>query len=237
MKVTILGTGSAYSKSNCTGILIDDDLMLDIGPGTVKQLIKGDHDLSKIQTLFISHLHLDHILDFPMLICNLAIGGHYHPIQIYGPAATRGMLQGLIKLLGFDDGLPNYVKQYCHFNTIKDGQKITATHHLIEIHQVEHDAKPAFGFNIDGALAFTGDSAICNSVKSLAANSQVLICDCSLLEGNQKHMGINDLDRLATLNPNLNIIPVHYRDETREVLRTANPHHFSIIDDGHIFSV
>ena len=50
-------------------------------------------------------------------------------------------------------------------------------------------------------------------------------------------MGINNLNQLATLNPNLNIIPTHYRDETREALRTSNPHHFPIIDDGYTFEI
>lgn len=44
MKTTILGTGSIYSKSNCASLIIDNNILIDIGPGTVKQLIKENYD-------------------------------------------------------------------------------------------------------------------------------------------------------------------------------------------------
>ena len=45
MKVKILGTGSIYSKSNCASLIIENNILIDIGPGTIKQLIKENYDL------------------------------------------------------------------------------------------------------------------------------------------------------------------------------------------------
>ena len=36
MKVKILGTGSIYSKSNCASLIIENNILIDIGPGTRK---------------------------------------------------------------------------------------------------------------------------------------------------------------------------------------------------------
>ena len=54
MKVKILGTGSIYSKSNCASLIIENNILIDIGPGTIKQLIKENYDLKEIDTIFES---------------------------------------------------------------------------------------------------------------------------------------------------------------------------------------
>lgn len=37
MKTTMLGTGSIYSKSNCASLIIDNNILIDIGPGTINK--------------------------------------------------------------------------------------------------------------------------------------------------------------------------------------------------------
>lgn len=63
MKVSILGTGSIYSKSTCASLIINHNILVDLGPGVIKQLLKQEYDLRRIDTILITHLHSDHILD------------------------------------------------------------------------------------------------------------------------------------------------------------------------------
>ena len=40
MKITILGTGCIWTKRACASYLINDDIIVDPGSGTLKQLLK-----------------------------------------------------------------------------------------------------------------------------------------------------------------------------------------------------
>ena len=99
MKVKILGTGSIYSKSNCASLIIENNILIDIGPGTIKQLIKENYDLKEIDTILLTHLHSDHILDFPTFIVNIEVLGIKHKIDIYAPKTTKEKLLTFIRLM------------------------------------------------------------------------------------------------------------------------------------------
>ena len=74
MQIKILGSGTILSgsKRNPSGYLLREDnsyLLLDCGYGIVKQLINFNEDILKVDTVLISHLHLDHCSDlFPFLM-------------------------------------------------------------------------------------------------------------------------------------------------------------------------
>lgn len=92
MNVTILGTGSIYSKSNCASLLIDEHILVDVGPSIVKYLIKNNYDLLKIDNIILTHLHTDHILDFPTFIVNIGELGSKHMVNVYAPKETKTKL-------------------------------------------------------------------------------------------------------------------------------------------------
>ncbi|MCW1296561.1 MAG: MBL fold metallo-hydrolase [Candidatus Parvarchaeota archaeon] len=63
MKIVFLGTGDAYTTTNrgSVGILIPDEgILLDTPPDILYKLNKINYDVSKIKSVFISHLHGDH---------------------------------------------------------------------------------------------------------------------------------------------------------------------------------
>ena len=66
MKSTILGcSGGIGSGRHTTCLLVDDDVLIDAGTGittlTLEQLARIDH-------IFITHSHLDHVLGLPLLL-------------------------------------------------------------------------------------------------------------------------------------------------------------------------
>jgi len=62
MKIEILGNGGAFSKTS-TSYLVNDNIMVDCGEATIKTLITdfASPVLDKIEHLFITHTHSDHI--------------------------------------------------------------------------------------------------------------------------------------------------------------------------------
>ncbi|OZA25410.1 MAG: 3',5'-cyclic-nucleotide phosphodiesterase, partial [Hydrogenophilales bacterium 17-64-11] len=66
MKLTVLGcSGGIGSGRHTTSLLVDDDALIDAGSGLTtldfEQLLKIDH-------VFLTHAHLDHVLGLPLLL-------------------------------------------------------------------------------------------------------------------------------------------------------------------------
>ncbi len=75
MEITILGSGTILSPvtRNPAGYLLelgDSLLLLDIGPGILRQLKQLDVDLTRISTVVISHFHPDHCSDLLPFLLN-----------------------------------------------------------------------------------------------------------------------------------------------------------------------
>ena len=87
-QVTILGCGSAMPTTlhNPPSQLIDinDKLfMIDCGEGTQLQMRKFKTRIGKLDSVFISHLHGDHIFGLPGLISTLSLLGRKNDLNIY----------------------------------------------------------------------------------------------------------------------------------------------------------
>jgi len=105
--VTFLGTGGAFSAGRRTNLslLIEATgfrMLVEAGPMIMQQLARVDLQASDIERLFISHLHGDHVLGFPMLALNNL--GAITPLHIYAGSTTVVTLETLWELVypGFD---------------------------------------------------------------------------------------------------------------------------------------
>ena len=239
MKVKVLGTGTTYTGFNCAGILVNNDTLFDIGPGTIKQLLKDGHRLLDIKYLVVSHLHFDHIWDFPILVCNNILNDWEHVLKIYGPKGLYAKLEDIIKAANLDSKslMMEYLKKSCKIHVVTDGFEEEIGGNIVKAYRMDHGVVEAYGYNINHELSYTGDTGFCENVQALAENSTHLICDCSCVEGIATHMGINDLNMVAAKNPSLKIIPVHFRVGTREVLEKSNPYNFKFVKDGDSFEI
>lgn len=66
MKIEVLGTGGAVSDLS-TAYLVEDTILIDCGLDIVKKLIKEDK-LKNIEHVFLTHLHMDHVSGFELLV-------------------------------------------------------------------------------------------------------------------------------------------------------------------------
>lgn len=65
MHVRVLGcSGSIAARCHTTAFLVDDDILLDAGSGVGELRLD---ELARIEHIFISHSHLDHVLGIPLL--------------------------------------------------------------------------------------------------------------------------------------------------------------------------
>jgi ribonuclease Z len=94
MRITALGTGmpnqtkAAVSISYLVELGNGDKFLFDIGSGAMGNLFSLRPDFSKIDKVFASHLHVDHVGDFMSLHIGSWLSGRYTPLHIYGPTGS-----------------------------------------------------------------------------------------------------------------------------------------------------
>lgn len=239
MKVELVGTGAIYTKYNSACTLVNEELIVDMPNGTLKQLLKSNHKPEKIKTILITHMHGDHIADIPFFLKHVY---NYvkidNEITIIGPKGIEDKIVELFAAYRFEDR--EEIQEFMNLKFIElnnDEYEIKLEEYKIEAIQVSHgEEKPAYGYNINNSVSCTGDSGICDGVEKLIANSKVTIADTSLREGDHCHMGIDNIKYL-TQKYNKQIIATHLRDTTREELKKEENRNILIAEDGYQFEI
>jgi ribonuclease Z len=96
-EVTILGSSSAtpiYNRNPTAQALNINERMylIDCGEGTQQQMLKFDVKASRIDHIFISHLHGDHYLGLVGLLSSLHLNGRVKPLKLFGPAPLKEII-------------------------------------------------------------------------------------------------------------------------------------------------
>jgi len=97
-EVTILGSSSATPvfNRNPTAQLLNCNekiYLIDCGEGTQQQMIRFGLKASKIDAVFISHLHGDHYFGLIGLLSTMHLNGRIKPFQIFAPAPLKEILE------------------------------------------------------------------------------------------------------------------------------------------------
>jgi len=116
--VTILGSSSALPTLNrfptSQVISLNEKLyLIDCGEGTQIQLRKFGIKAGKINHIFISHLHGDHIFGLPGLISTMALGGKKGELHLYSHSGLKSMMD---PLLSFMNDIDNFKVVYHPLN-------------------------------------------------------------------------------------------------------------------------
>lgn len=125
MKLHILGCYAATPRTltNPTAQILDIKghlFLIDCGEGTQVQLRKNKIKFSRINHIFISHLHGDHFFGLPGLISTFRLLGRDKEMHIYGP---KGIKEAITLLLKLGDSWTNYQLVF-HELTAKETQLI-----------------------------------------------------------------------------------------------------------------
>lgn len=101
--LTILGFNSAIPTVNSSPTaqfleMEERHFLIDCGEGTQVQLRKAKARFSKLNHIFISHLHGDHCFGLPGLIASFRLLGRTMPLHIYGPKGIKRMLETIFTI-------------------------------------------------------------------------------------------------------------------------------------------
>ena len=102
MKIVLLGTSSAVPTLtrglSCTALIREGDVFLfDCGEGTQVQLMRSGVKRSRIHSIFIGHLHGDHLYGIAGLLSTLHLDGRETPLNVFGPEGLRTFLNAAFR--------------------------------------------------------------------------------------------------------------------------------------------
>lgn len=106
MELQFLGTGAGMpSKTrNTSSLLVNLTAegrgywLFDCGEATQHQILHTSLKPRKIERIFITHLHGDHIFGLPGLLSSRSFLGGNEPLDIYGPPGLKDWLLGTLKM-------------------------------------------------------------------------------------------------------------------------------------------
>ena len=110
MRLTILGCYAATPRTltNPTAQVLEINghiILIDCGEGTQVELRRRKVKFSRINHIFISHLHGDHFFGLPGLISTMRLLGREKELHVYGP---KGIKEAITLLLKLGDSWTNY---------------------------------------------------------------------------------------------------------------------------------
>ncbi len=97
MELIFLGTSSAIPTNhrNHSAIALKgfgEIILLDCGEGTQRQMTRARLSPMKINKIFITHFHGDHILGIPGMIQSMAFRGRTKPLHLFGPPGLLNLV-------------------------------------------------------------------------------------------------------------------------------------------------
>ena len=204
MELTILGNNGPFPSKNgaTSGYLLSLDnknFVFDFGSGVLSNL-QNHIDIDKINAIFISHLHFDHISDLGVLAYYIQVN-KLPKIKLFVPE-INDYLKTIINTNYFDvviyGDAPILVDDIT-FNILKMNHPI-----LTYSFSVTHNGK---------TFAYTGDTNFCQEVELLFKMADVVLCDTAFIHNTWTeklpHLSINLACKLAQEN-NAKVILSHF---------------------------
>ena len=222
MKITILGTGCIWTKRSCASYLLNNDIIIDPGSGTIKQLFKSTNKvlhhekIERIKLILITHYHADHYFDIVYLMWKLASDKNPNSYAtIICPPGGESKIKQLCSLamseatfskLNFD----KYIK-------FLDASKLGTYEYnnfTITSHKMEHGSTECYGYTIKEkggkTISFTGDSNFCDNMQHMIDHSDIAFVDMAGTDITNKHFNIIDgMKLMDKYRRKCNIIPCH----------------------------
>ncbi|MHA1904619.1 MAG: MBL fold metallo-hydrolase [Candidatus Thorarchaeota archaeon] len=187
MRVTLLGTGSSEAGAERvqSGVMVEAEgeiFLFDIGSGVLHRLLQTGVELTSINSVFITHFHIDHSSDFLPLFQRLWLNGYKKTLGFYGPPTMKEWLRG-IHDVAFPYLREKVILKPYYLNETEALQVGPLSISTCPTLHGTHDTR-AFRIEHEGqSVVYTGDTAPCRDVVELAKGTDVLIHECNWLDG------------------------------------------------------
>jgi ribonuclease BN (tRNA processing enzyme) len=195
-QVVMLGVGNPNADPERSGpslavVVNGKAYLVDCGPGVVRRAAAAEKKgiaplaVTKLSTIFITHLHSDHTLGYPDLIFTPWVLGREQPLNAYGPRGLQAMTTHIekawakdirVRTMGLEQANTGGYKVIVH--EVRPGIVYRDENVTVTAFPVKHGTwDQAFGYRFD-----TPDRRIVISGDTAPSDEVVRACDgCDLL--------------------------------------------------------
>jgi ribonuclease BN (tRNA processing enzyme) len=163
MQIKILGcSGGVGDGRHTTSMLIDEDILIDAGTGLGTLSLEA---LQKIDHVFLTHTHMDHIAFLPLLLDSV-LGLRAKPIKVYATdQIIRILKEHIFNWLVWPNFnlIPKPESPLLVYQEISVGNVVQLNERWITALPANHGI-PAVGYQLNSgqaSLVFSGDTAGC----------------------------------------------------------------------------
>lgn len=183
MRVRVLGcSGGIGGGRQSTSFLVDDDILVDAGTGVTLLTLE---EMSRVEHLFLTHAHLDHILALPLLLDS--VGLRDRPLMVHAiPEVIEALRLHIFNWVIWPDfsRVPSPEHPFCRYTGVPEGIPCRFGEREITAIPANH-GRPAVGYLIrgpQGSLLFSGDTTSHPDLVRIAnetADLRHLVVECS----------------------------------------------------------
>ena len=181
LKVTMLGTGVGIPQPGRSqaAVLVESEqpLLLDCGAGTILRLDQVGASQEALDTVVLTHLHLDHVSDL-LALANARFLADLPGLQLFGPEGTKEYVRAAKGLY------PNLAKMDVAVRELRPMDSISLKGFDIFAEEARHSVT-ALAYRLeadDRVVVYSGDTEPSPRVAALAKGADLLVHECSFPE-------------------------------------------------------
>lgn len=208
MKLLFLGTGAGMPAKqrnvSSLALMLQQERnavwLFDCGEATQHQILRTSLKPSKIEKIFITHLHGDHIFGLPGLLGSRSFQGGITELTLYGPKGIRDFVETALKVS------QTHLKYFLTIVEIDESIVFEDEQFLVEAMLLEHGL-PSFGYRItekDKPGKLDADRLAADGIqpgpiyKSLKNGETVMLDNGKIIQG-KDYLGPSQKGRVITI--------------------------------------
>lgn len=195
LRVFVCGSASPLGNSGraqaCIAVLTPNHFyIIDSGAGSSANISRAGLPFSRLQGVFITHFHSDHIAELYELNLTSWVRGRPEKLTVFGPKGIRGVINGTNATYSLDrdyrithhgEAILKPGLGLIKSKTIKPGVILEDGDLTVTAYIADHSpAEPAFGYRFDyrgRSVVVSGDSIVTDETRQIADNTDLLLHD------------------------------------------------------------
>ena len=210
MRLSFLGTGSAFSLERYNGaVAVDGRLLLDGGAPLLPHMHRVGIEPARIEAVFVTHFHGDHLLGLPpfLLYRSLQAGGR---LTVVGPPGVEARLEELSRLCWGDDWQPHTERfQLTYEESTGSGRAAGVDYETVNL---RHGRSGGMGYRLRVAgrlLAYAGDAEPTPELDELVQAADVAIIEATAPGEVPSHTSWEQAQQLIARHPRTRFLLNH----------------------------
>lgn len=224
MKLTILGSGTSepHPQRSSSGYWLETEngtILLDCSASAVHRMAQENLDWANLDTIWISHFHLDHIGGLaPLLFGTKYAFATYErrkPLKIFAPQGLREILEKFSAANNYDLFKQPFPLEIIEIEPLEKFEILPETE-AVAVSVPHTDESLAIHIRAgEKRLVYSGDSGFTMVLGDLGRNADLFICECSFVEKSpvKTHMTLPETMHLARYAKPKKIVLTHLYSE------------------------